>query len=138
MKLNNRGWGYNSLVIFGTIFLVILLFVAIAIKTFIKNEPKSNESNTTSATGVYSSYEGTVKKAGETYKIYHETLVNNSDNVIIVNEDTLYNEGLLEKLYDPSGDGYCSSFALINLDGTVKGFISCSEYETSNYDLWVE
>lgn len=143
MKLNNRGWGYNSLVIFGTIFLIFLIIVSIGIKTMIKNNSNKDDANYVEVKNenygsVYASYETLFKRAGETYALYHETLVNNSDDVIIVNEETLYNEGLIEKLDDPSGNGYCKGFALINIDGTVKGFIKCDNYQTDNYELWVD
>lgn len=145
MKLNNRGWGLGFLIVVGAIFILILIFVSIRIRTMThqadtKEDTKTSENskNESVNTGLYSILEQTLKRSGETFTIYHPTLIDNIDDHLIVWASTLKQEGLIDTLDDPEGDGECNGYVFIKKDGSVQSFIKCTKYETLNYTLWAD
>lgn len=149
MKLNNRGWGLNFLIIVGALFILLLVFVSIRIRSVthqIKEDgKKSNSSNkeyVPDNNEVYILLEQSLKKAGESYSVmvtipavldYHDQFV--------VKYETLKNSGYIESLRDPSGNGDCEGYVLIKVDdgnNSVDPYIKCEKYKTLNYDLWVD
>ena len=146
MKLNNKGWWLGFLIVIGTIFLLILIFVSIRIRTMThqmnnkkhENKTTENRKNDSVNTGLYSVLEQTLKKSGETFTIYHPTLIDNIDDHLIVWVSTLKQEGLIDTLDDPEGEGECNGYVFIKNDGSVQSFIKCSKYETLNYTLWAD
>ena len=143
MKLNNKGWGLGFLIVIGCLFLLILIFVSIRIRSLTHQQKKNNNSESTESSqtnydGIYTSLEGQLQKAGESYAVYHPTLVENTTDHIIVYFYKLKEEGFIESLPDPEADENCVGFVMIKNDGEVKPFIKCNNYKTLNYDLWVE
>lgn len=145
MKLNNKGWGLGFLIVIGTLFLLILIFVSIRIRSIThqskddnKSSNNSSSENMTIDSSLYVSLEQVLKRAGETYTVYHTTLVENTSDHLIVSFDTLKSEGLIESLSDPYGNGDCEGYVFIKSDYSVNPFIKCSKYETLNYSLWVD
>ena len=150
MKLNERGWGLKSLIIFGTIFLVLLIFTSISISNFFKNNRNSNNSksndtvqttqttNQSNTNNAYISIEVDIVEAANNYLEYHPTLINNSSSHTIVNVNTLINDDFLDKVIDPNDQTPCDGYVMIKPDGETKAFIKCSGYKTLNYDLWVD
>jgi hypothetical protein len=148
MKLNNRGWGLGFLIIAGVIVILILIVTSIKINNLIKDNRKSNDSNKNSqqtdtsdnveTSALYKTLETNLEDAGEAYLIYHETLLDNTDDFIIVKYDTLKSEGHITNLPDPVGNKNCDGYVMIKTDFSVKPFIKCSNYKTLNYDLWEE
>lgn len=135
--LNEHGWGMKTLIIISSIFLLALIGTAIAIKN-ISNSMKSSDSSDSSSTteSSYTILEDELKKAGENYTLYHETLINNSTDKILVSLDTLVEEGFINNIIDPDSDSYCDGFVIIDTNKKVKSYLKCSLYKTSEYDIW--
>ena len=145
MKLNNRGWGLSFLIVIGAIFLLILIFISLKIRSMthqIKDDNKedSNKSseNRNIDSGLYSSLETVLKRAGESYTVENSSIIDNADDHVIVNYSELKSKGYIESLADPNGNGNCDGYVFIKLDYSVQSFIKCDGYKTTNYDLWVE
>lgn len=148
MKLNERGWGLKSLIIFSVIFIVILICTSFVIKNYIKqvkndNKDKDNTSESTNIekktnSYIYQTLEKDLERAGESYAVYHSTLITFSEEYIIVNSAVLEQDGFSETIEDPVDGSPCDGYVKINPDGEVESFIKCSEYKTPKYDLWIE
>lgn len=145
MKLNNKGFGLRHIIIAICVTVCILFFTSIRIRAFIKenrNNNKSNQNNTDNLnkmhSNAYQTLEYQLEKAGESYILYHETLLEYSTDHVIVGFETLKNEGYITSLPDPESNGNCNGYAMIFEDETAKGFIKCKNYETLNYSLWVD
>ena len=145
MKLNNRGWGLGFLITIGTIFIIILIAVSIGIRSMThqlkddKKDSKSSDSTTTTTNNsLYELLEASLQKAGESYTNYHPTMVENTEDHLIIKYDTLKNEGFIETLKDPNNDGDCAGYVFIKHDYSVQSFIKCKDYTTTNYELWVD
>lgn len=142
MKLNNKGWGLSTLIIFGVIFILILVFISIRINSIVKYDKKNDnvdsEENVKANDPLYASLEEKLIKSGESYLIYHQTLLDNEDNYIIVSTDELKSEGHLANLVDPVTKGECDGFIKIDSTEVISPFISCQNYKTTDYDLWNE
>lgn len=149
MKLNERGWGYKSLIIFSALFIVILIGVSVVITRYtktLKDDKKKKENNTQEKTNIenqtnsytYQILERDLQNAGESYSVYHSTLIDFTDTYLIVNSDVLEQDGFSETIEDPVDGSPCDGYVKIDSDGDVKAFIKCQEYKTPDYDLWVE
>lgn len=143
MKLNNRGWGLSFLIVIGVIFILILIFVSLRIKGMthqLKDDDKTSKTiqKEEMNNSIYLSLEQALYKAGESYTVYHSSLIDNTSDHLIVWFDTLKQEGFIESLADPNGAGNCNGYVLIKNDYSINSFIKCSNYETLNYTLWVD
>jgi len=144
MKLNNKGWGLGFLIIVGVLFLLILIFVSLRIRALThqfkdnKKDKKETSEKSSVNTDLYRTLEASLEKAGESYSIYHLTLMENSSDHVIVWYETLKNEGFIESLPDPEAEGECKGYVMIKDEDSVESFVKCSKYETLNYDLWVD
>ena len=143
MKLNDKGWGLGFLIIAAVIIFLILIVSSIKINNLIKESKKTNSNSTkinnnVDDSALYKTLETNLEDAGESYVLYHETLLDYTDDYIIVDYETLKNEGHITSLPDPNGNKNCDGFVMIKTDYSVKPFIKCSKYKTLNYDLWVE
>lgn len=144
MKLNNKGWGLSFLIIVGVIFLLILIFISLRIRSMThqlkdddKKTSKTSEKKTIDSS-LYKSLEERLLKSGETYIVVEHNIIDSINNYIVVPYTTLKEKGYIESLADPSGKGDCAGYVLIKNDESVQPFIKCESYETLNYDLWVE
>ena len=145
MKLNNKGWGLGFLLVFGALFLLILIYVSFRIRSMThqltddeKNKISEKETKDNINVSLYKSMEDTLSKSGEMYVLDHPTLVENTEDHLIVWLSTLKQESLIGSLDDLEGQGECSAYIFIKQDGSVQPFVKCSKYETLNYSLWVE
>lgn len=144
MKLNNRGWGLSFLIIVGVIFLLVLIFISIKIKSLTKQVKKENTDNNQGTVHnkvdnqLFEQMEIKLSKAGESYTVFHSTLVENTTDHLIVTFETLKSEGFIESLPEPDGTGDCDGYVMIKNDSSVNSFIKCKDYKTLNYDLWKE
>ena len=145
MKLNNKGWGLSFLIIVGTLFLLILIFVSLRIRSMthqVKDDDKDDKNksseNMTIDDGLYEPLELVLKRAGESYTIDNSSEIDNISDHLIVTFQDLKLRGYIESLADPNGTGNCDGYVFIKHDYSVQSFIKCDSYKTTNYDLWVD
>ena len=143
MKLNNKGWGLSFLIVVGALFLLILIFVSLRIRSMThqtKDSDKNNKTNesTTIDGGLYESLELVLKRAGESYTVDNASQIDNISDHLIVTFYDLKVRGYIESLADPNGAGNCDGYVFIKNDYSVQSFIKCANYETTNYSLWVD
>jgi len=146
MKLNNKGWGLTYLIVAGCIIILVLIITSIKINNLIKESKNSSDSNQSEKTNnndydfssFYTSLEESLIKAGQSYSLYHSTLIENSGNYTLVTFDTLKSEGYIDNLPDPSGGKSCDGYILIYSDYSIKSFIECEKYKTEQYDEWID
>lgn len=144
MKLNNKGWGLSFLIIIGVIFLLILIFISLRIRSMTHQMKDDDKKNTKTSektkvdASLYKSLEERLKKSGETYIVVEPNVIDSINNYLVVSFNTLKEKGYIESLADPSGNGNCNGYVLIKNDETVQPFVKCESYETLNYDLWEE
>lgn len=146
MKLNNKGWGLGYLIVVGTVIIIILIISSVKIRNFIRENQESNKKKQNDAVdtiktdnnAIFTALELRLEEAGESYTVYHETLIDNTEDYLIVSYDELKEEGHISSLPDPDGDKSCDGYVMIKPDFSVKPFLSCTNYKTLDYDLWVE
>ena len=145
MKLNNKGWGLSFLIIVGTLFLLILIFVSLSIRSMThqvkyddKDDKNKSSENMTIDDGLYEPLELVLKRAGESYTIDNSSEIDNISDHLIVTFQDLKLRGYIESLADPNGTGNCDGYVFIKHDYSVQSFIKCDSYKTTNYDLWVD
>lgn len=145
MLLNNRGWGLRYIIVVICVTALILIFTSMRIRAFIRDNRESNKNNSSESkkqnrdeSNLYTALEIQLEEAGEAYIMYHETLLEYSEDHVIVSYDTLKDEGFIDSLPDPASDKNCDGYVMIYDDQSAKGFVSCEKYESMNYDLWVD
>lgn len=154
MKLNNKGWGYRDMIIYSSIIIIALLFVAISISSFydsldIPERPTYNPSGDVNSTedkeekptdipvdeNYYLNLEASVKSATLDYLNTYSYDV--SDEILNISVDTLVSFDFIEPLYDKSRASTCSGYSNVYVTSQgvyeIKPFISCSDYVTSGY-----
>ena len=154
MKLNNNGWGYRDMIIYSSIIIIALLFVAISISSFydsldIPERPTYNPSGDVNSTedkeekptvipvdeNYYLNLEASVKSATLDYLNTYSYDV--SDEILNISVDTLVSFDFIEPLYDKSRASTCSGYSNVYVTSQgvyeIKPFISCSDYVTSGY-----
>ena len=142
MKLNNKGWGLTYLIVAGCIILLVLIISSIRINNLIKEskkshkEPESVETKDVSYSAFYKTLEEELEKAGDSYSLYHETLIDNATDHVYVTYNTLKEEGYISSLPDPEGSSSCDGFVIIYNDYSIKSYINCQNYKTDGYDNW--
>ena len=117
--LNKRGWGLVEMLVASG---VLILFSMIAI--YYVYTMYNNISDT-----VYALLEEKLENQAQIYldEYYEGQLVDE----MVINRSTLSKHGLDVTLRD-SDNRLCSGYVLYT-NGTVKGYISCLEYETEGY-----
>jgi hypothetical protein len=136
MKLNNKGWGLSFLLVVGTIFLLILIFVSIRINSMTKKHNQNRKlqeeivDSSKSSNPLYSALETQVENAGKSYVVYHSTLVENSSDHIIVSKNKLIEEGFISDLSDPDGNGTCDAYSK-----AVDGVTYYKKYDVLGADI---
>lgn len=152
MKLGNGGWGYRDMIIYSSIIIIALVFVAVSIGNFYDSLPEpqtynpssninqndDNEENKNTDVVIdenyYANLEARVKSA--TLDYVNTYSYDMTDDILNVSVETLVSFNFLDPLYDSNGTictGYSNVF--INNQGTfeIKPYISCSNYVTSGY-----
>ena len=141
LKLDEKGWGYTPLIVFGAIFIIFLVGACLAI-SFIKRETKKENNNpvplneTKNYDRMYQLDEDKLENAGEYYVLDNETYFNNSSDNTKISLTYLVNNGYIEQIYDPIYEDPCEGFVIISKNKSVKSFIKCSNYTTNGYDNW--
>lgn len=154
MKLNNNGWGYRDMIIYSSIIIIALLFVAVSISSFYdrldmperpdynpsadvsSNEDKDDKPNNISVDeNYYLNLEANVKSATLDYlNTYSYDL---SEEILNISVDTLVSFDFIEPLHDQSGTSTCSGYSNVYVTAQgvyeIKSFISCSDYVTNGY-----
>lgn len=154
MKLNNNGWGYRDMIIYSSIIIIALVFVAVSISSFYdgldiperptynpSGEVNSKEENEDKPTDIpvdenyYLNLEANVKSA--TLDYLNTYSYDMSDEILNISVDTLVSFDFIEPLYDKSGANTCSGYSNVYVTSQgvyeIKPFISCGDYVTSGY-----
>lgn len=155
MKLNNHGWGYRDMIIYGCIILLFLLLAAYNINYLYDGLNTSNGNNTNTNVQQPVVEESTNDKPREvivdyTYyqnaemKIKNATLnyLNDynyelSEQILNTSLDTLVNLGYMSKVYDQTGSYVCTGYSnsYLGEDGeyVIKAYVNCNNYITEGY-----
>lgn len=156
MKLNNRGWGYRDMIIYGCIILLFLLLAAYNINYLYDGITATSDVNNTYNNEQQSDIEEiTNNKPQEvivdyTYyqnaelKIKNATLsyLNDynyelSEQILNTSLDTLIDFGYISKIYDQSGNYICTGYSnsYLGEDGeyVIKAYVNCNNYITEGY-----
>lgn len=156
MKLNNHGWGYRDMIIYGCIILLFLLLAAYNINYLYDGlNTTSNGNNTNNNVQQPVVEESTNDKPQEvivdyTYyqnaemKIKNATLnyLNDynyelSEQILNTSLDTLVNLGYMSKVYDQTGNYVCTGYSnsYLGEDGeyVIKAYVNCDNYITEGY-----
>ena len=138
-KLNQNGWGYGFLIASIVVIFLILLSVAIAVKS-LKKENKNNKpvplNETKNYSKMYTLLEEKLKNAGEYYVLDNETYIKTISNSSKLSLKTLQDGGYIDNILDPIYSTPCSGFVIVKSENDITAYIKCSEYSTSGYDLW--
>lgn len=156
MKLNNRGWGYRDMIIYGCIILLFLLLAAYNINYLYdginatsnvnntyNNEQQSDIEEITNNNPqevivdytYYQNAELKIKNATLTYlNDYNYEL---SEQILNTSLDTLIDFGYISKIYDQSGNYICTGYSnsYLGEDGeyVIKAYVNCNNYITEGY-----
>ena len=141
LKLNEKGWGLGFLIFMIVLFISILIGASIGIKKLSKSmKNKKSDSvpleQTKDYSKMYSLLEDKLKNAGEYFVLDNESVLYSNSSDIKITLDYLKNNGYIDDLLDPVYKDSCSGFIIIKSESDVVPYISCSGYETINYDLW--
>lgn len=148
-KLDNKGWGFTTFIIYLAIFIVFIIVVTVlAINNADEIKPQQSENENEVDTGAnanatgeeqteemdYSTIEEDLKNAA--YQYQKEYLPNmNSGDVEYVTATKLEELELLDNL--TNGDILCTGYAKITYDNgknDVMAFINCGDYITEGYN----
>lgn len=138
MKLNNRGWGIQAMMVMTLILMLCLIFVGVMIQrnfgTIIKT-PNSNDKEETQQL-TYKDIEEEIKKASIEYQKTNYSDMLDGEK-ITVTLTMLENKGLITKVYDIKDSSIkCKGYGLFykkNDKIDYEGYLSCGEYKTENY-----
>jgi len=137
MKLNNHGWGYKSLIIWSSVFIIALLIASLWISNLVRrynSDKKSDKTNNVvDANKPYYDLENIMRNAGIEYASNHNTLITLSNAELIIPYDELYEEGYLDKLMDPKNEDECTGYVVIKSSSDTDAYIKCSGYITEDY-----
>ena len=146
MKLNNRGWGLQAMLVGVLVLMIALVIIAVLIqKTFndimepINNENhySENESKDETKYGSYEEIENAIVSAAKKYqKEYYSNILDGEK--ISVTLKNLQEEKLIGEITDIKNDNVvCSGYAIfINDDNKIiyNAYIKCGDnYETIGY-----
>ncbi len=150
-KLDNKGWGFTTFIIYLAIFIVFIIVVTVlAINNADEIKPQQSESENEVDTGAnananateeeqtegmdYSAIEEDLENAAYQYQKEYLPNMNNGD-VEYVTATKLEELELLDNL--TNGDILCTGYAKITYDNgknDVMAFINCGDYITEGYN----
>lgn len=138
MKLNNRGWGLQAMLLCVLVLMIALIIIAVLVNQLGKVlgiETKPNEPTGVETKVTYADLEN---KAVEGAKKYHDKYYSDmlDREKITVTLKTLKNQSMLEDILDIKDKEQCSGYVLFTLqDGetSYQAYLKCSNYTTNGY-----
>ena len=155
MKLNNHGWGYKDMIIYGCIILFFLLIATYNINYLYDGLNTSNANNINNEVQqqvnenvnnpkpqetivdytYYNNMELKIKNATLSYlNDYNYEL---SDQILKTTLETLVNLGYTSAIYDQNNNNVCVGYSnsYLGTDGeyVIKPYINCGNYITEGY-----
>ncbi len=125
IKLNNKGWGLRSMLVF-LLFLFFLGFIVYSLIIKLNNildtnvKTKSNYFNNNNIALTFESLENKLRKAATKYQTTD----------LIITSNTLIENNLLDNLNDVTDNTPCTGY----VDNKTKTpFVSCTHYQTIGY-----
>ncbi len=125
MKLNNRGWGFRSMIVGISILFLCLFIVSVLISDEDNPIGELNRFETT-----YESLENNLRKASIEYQKEHYP---NIEGELTVSLKTLVELDYVDAITDIETTNECSGYVLIEVD-TYLPYIKCDNYQTNGYD----
>ena len=135
--MNKKGWGLRVELVFVLLFLICLLTATIGLQklgifgegdnTIDRTETKNNDS--------YIELENKLSDSAKRY--YESTYPNGSSDTIIINYNSLKNNGYIDYLNDNYGRE-CNGYAKILRSGICVSYIRCTFYKTTGYSVEYE
>ena len=151
MKLGNGGWGYRDMIIYSSIIIIALVFVAVSVSNFYDSLPETKTYNPSPNTNqseekddkptdiiidenYYTNLESKVRSA--TLDYVNTYSYDMTDDILNVSVETLVSFDFLEPIYSTNGKS-CTGYSNVymNNQGTyeIKPFINCGSYVTNGY-----
>lgn len=141
MKLNNKGWGMASMIVYMSILLFALLAVTIMIYKlyYTKDIINKNLNNTNtqiegpkSSNKTYHSYENSIKQNAITYvyTYYQESL---GQSPIKITVDQMIEKKIMNPIYDNGLK--CDGYSLVRVENDKiisEPYLTCNGYSTEN------
>lgn len=133
MKLNNRGWGLQAMLLCVLALMIALVIVAVLVNQLgevLGIAKKPIESNIT--------YVDLENRVVEGAKKYHDTYYSNMQEKekITVTLKTLKNKKMIEDILDVKDNKPCTGYALFTLQNgktSYHAYLKCSNYTTKGY-----
>lgn len=138
MKLNNRGWGLQAMLLGVLVLMIALIIVAILVNQIGKT--LGIESNPKEPTGVETklTYTDLENKAIEGAKKYHDKYYSDMQEKekITVTLKTLKNHSMLDSIVDIKDNEDCTGYVIFTLQNEkidYYPYLKCSNYTTKGY-----
>ena len=157
MKLNNHGWGYKDMIIYGCIILLLLLIAAYNIN-YLYSGINSNDNNSTNNSVQqpvdneqqpitepqkvivdYNYYYGVEEKIkNATLNYLNDYSYDLTEQILKTSVDTLVSFGYMSIIYDQTGNHLCTGYSNAYSDVStgeyvIKPYVNCNNYITEGY-----
>lgn len=129
-KLNNKGWGLSSMIVYTSIILIALLiatFYVIALYSDLDKNIYGNSNN--------KSFENSEEKLKSNAIKYIKARTNEDGNYIVT-YDMLKNADYIEKITDDKTNNECDGYVKINIKDynyEANSYLKCDSYVTEGY-----
>lgn len=129
LKLNNKGWGLSSMIVYTSIILVALLvatFYVIALYSDIDRNLYGNRNNS------FYEYEEKLKNSAVKYMKSRT----NEDGQYTITYDVLRNSDYIERITDNKTSNECDGYVKIDIKDSnydAKSYLKCDSYITEGY-----
>ncbi len=140
MKIDNKGWGLNTMLIMVCViivFLFIATYFAIRLNSMLGNENNESEKNVQRIVdqSYYISKANNMTEAAEKYIIDNEIKL--SSNPLRINMAILVNNGYMNPIKDSITNNNCRAYSECYIDSNdikiIKSYIKCDNYESKGY-----
>ena len=140
MKIDNKGWGLNTMLIMVCViivFLFIATYFAIRLNSMLGNENNESEKNVQRIVdqSYYISKANNMTEAAEKYIIDNEIKL--SSNPLRISMAILVNNGYMNLIKDSITNNNCRAYSECYIDSNdikiIKSYIKCDNYESKGY-----
>lgn len=138
MKLNNRGWGLQAMLLCVLVLMIALVIVAVLVNQLGKTLGIQTKPNNPTQTETKVTYTDLENRAIEGAKKYHDKYYSDmlDREKITVTLKTLKNQKMLDDVLDIKDKEICTGYVLFTLQDkevTYQAYLKCSNYTTKGY-----